>query len=64
MNLRTMARVFGAVFLLFTLMGWCHQVIREEPLSHDTMQQQADLNHFVSWLRERGVLAASPKPDD
>jgi cytochrome c oxidase subunit III len=33
--------------LLFTLMGWCHQVIREKPLSHDLMQQQADLKQFT-----------------
>ncbi len=39
--------LIGAGGLLFTLMGWCHQVIKEKPLSHDTMQQQADLKHFL-----------------
>jgi len=38
----------GGVGLLFTLMGWAHQIIREKPLSHDPVQQQSDLKMFTA----------------
>jgi len=38
----------GGVALLFTLMGWAHQIIREKPLSHDPAQQQSDLKMFTA----------------
>jgi cytochrome c oxidase subunit III len=37
----------GSFGLLAALMGWCHQIIREKPLSHDPMQQQQDLKQFI-----------------
>ena len=38
----------GSVGLIFTLMGWAHQIIREKPLSHDPVQQQTDLKMFTA----------------
>jgi cytochrome c oxidase subunit III len=37
----------GGLMLLFTLMGWAHQIIKEKPLSHDLAQGQSDLKFFT-----------------
>jgi len=39
--------IVGFMFLIFTLMGWAHQVIKEKPLSHDSAQAQSDLKFFT-----------------
>jgi cytochrome c oxidase subunit 3 len=41
------ALMVGFIGLLFTLMGWAHQVIKEKPLSHDLAQAQKDLKFFT-----------------
>lgn len=37
----------GAAFLLFSLMGWCHQIIKEKAISHDLKAQQKDLQLYI-----------------
>ncbi len=39
--------VIGGIALLFSLMGWAHQIIREKAISHDLRQQQSDLKQFT-----------------
>lgn len=39
--------VIGGVALLFTLMGWAHQIIKEKQISHDLAVQQKDLKQFT-----------------
>jgi cytochrome c oxidase subunit III len=52
--------VFGAVaVMLFMLMGWCHQVIKEKPLSHDLTAQQNDLKLFVKMFLVSELMAFS-----
>lgn len=41
------AALFGTLFMLFGLMGWCHQVIKEKAIAHDLGQQQTDLKMFT-----------------
>lgn len=41
------ALIGGFIGLVFTLMGWAHQVIKEKPLSHDLDQAQRDLKFFT-----------------
>ena len=39
--------IFATVASVVTLMGWCHQVIKEKPIAHDLNQQQKDLFFFT-----------------
>ncbi|MBA2480890.1 MAG: heme-copper oxidase subunit III [Planctomycetes bacterium] len=37
----------GGLVFIFSLMAWCHQIIREKLISHDLIKQQKDLQMFV-----------------
>lgn len=37
----------GTTIFVACLMGWCHQIIREKPISHNPAAQQRDLQYFV-----------------
>jgi cytochrome c oxidase subunit 3 len=47
----------SGIIFLYSLMGWCHQIIREKQISHDVVQQQKDLQLFIL-LFLAGELAA------
>lgn len=52
--------VLGSVaVMLFMLMGWCHQVIKEKKLSHDLTAQQNDLKMFVKMFLVSELMAFS-----
>jgi cytochrome c oxidase subunit 3 len=37
----------GGLVFIYTLMGWCNQIIREKAISHNLIGQQKDLQMFV-----------------
>ena len=49
----------GLTFFFFALMGWGHQIIKEKPLSHDSNQQQLDLQMFTKMFLVSETLAFS-----
>ncbi|MDA3959235.1 MAG: cytochrome c oxidase subunit 3 [Planctomycetota bacterium] len=51
--------IFGAVAVLFGLMGWGHQIIKEKRIAHDLMAQQVDLKFFVKSFLVSELMAFS-----
>ncbi len=43
----------------FTIMGWCHQIIKEKPLSHDSAQQQVELKMLLKMFLVSEAMAFS-----
>lgn len=44
---------------LFFIMGWCHQIIKEKPISHDLEQQQNDLKMMLKMFLISEAMAFS-----
>jgi len=49
--------IVGTVAMLFGLMGWCHQVIKEKAIAHDLGGQQADLKLFTKMFLVGELMA-------
>ena len=55
--LGVVATFVGVLVFFVTLMGWCHQVIREKRIAHDLMQQQNDLKMFIKLFLVSELMA-------
>lgn len=51
--------IAGVLGVMFTLMGWGHQIIKEKRIAHDLDQQQTDLKFFVKLFLVSEFMAFS-----
>lgn len=49
--------IVGLLGVLFGLMGWCHQIIKEKRIAHDLDAQQVDLKMFVKGFLVSELMA-------